>query len=69
LLEIATNGSGRMAHEIMGAIGVEELFDFYIEANEVAEGKPAPDMIVAACDRLDVNLGDAVYVGNEAVEA
>ena len=69
MLGIATNGSGRTAREIMGAVGVEEVFDFYIGADEVAEGKPAPDMIVAACERLGVSPGDAVYVGDEAVDA
>ena len=52
LLGIATNGSGRTAQEIMRAVGVEKLFDFYIGADEVAEGKPAPDMIIVACERL-----------------
>ena len=69
LLGIATNGSGRTAREIMRAVGVEKLFDFYIGADEVAEGKPAPDMIIAACKRLGVSPGDAVYVGDEAVDA
>jgi HAD superfamily hydrolase (TIGR01549 family) len=69
MLGIATNGSGRTAREIMGAVGVEELFDLYIGADEVAEGKPAPDMLVAACERLGVSPGDAVYVGDEAVDA
>ena len=69
LLGIATNGSGKTAREIMRAVGVEELFDTYIGADEVAEGKPAPDMIIAACMRLGVSIGDAVYVGDEAVDA
>ena len=69
MLGIATNGSGKTAREIMKVIGVEKLFDFYIGADEVAEGKPAPDMITAACERLGVSPGDAVYVGDEAVDA
>jgi len=69
LLGIATNGSGRTAREIMRAVGVEKLFDFYIGADEVVEGKPAPDMIIVACERLGVSPGDAVYVGDEAVDA
>jgi phosphoglycolate phosphatase len=68
MLGIATNGSGNTAREIMRAVGVEELFDFYIGADEVAEGKPAPDMITVACERLGVSPGDAVYVGDEAVD-
>lgn len=69
MLGIATNGSGRTAREIMRAVGVEELFDLYIGADEVAEGKPAPDMIITACERLGVSPVDAVYVGDETVDA
>ncbi len=69
MLGIATNGSGKTAREIMRSVGVEKLFDFYIGADEVAEGKPAPDMINAACERLGISPGDTVYVGDEAVDA
>jgi len=69
MLGVATNGSGKTAREIMRAVGVEMLFDFYIGADEVSEGKPAPDMIIAACEGLGVSPGDAVYVGDEAVDA
>ena len=69
MLGVATNGSGKTAREIMRAVGVETLFDFYIGADEVSEGKPAPDMIIAACEGLGVSPGDAVYVGDEAVDA
>jgi len=68
-LGVATNGSGRTAREIMRAIGVEALFDVYAGADEVAEGKPAPDMLLAACGRLGVPPGEAVYVGDEVVDA
>ena len=69
LLGIATNGSGRTAREIMESIGVGDLFDVYIGADEVSEGKPAPDMIVEACRRLRVDPSDSVYVGDELVDA
>jgi phosphoglycolate phosphatase len=69
MLGVATNGSGRTAREIMRAIGVEGLFDVFIGADEVPEGKPAPDMILEACERLGVQPGDAVYVGDEVVDA
>ena len=69
LLGIATNGSGKMAREIMALNGVEELFDVYTGADEVAEGKPEPDMILEACRRAGVEPGDSVYVGDELVDA
>jgi phosphoglycolate phosphatase len=68
-LGVATNGSGGTAREIMRSIGVETLFDVFIGADEVPEGKPAPDMILAACERLGVPPEEAVYVGDEVVDA
>jgi HAD superfamily hydrolase (TIGR01509 family) len=53
----------------MKAINVEALFDVYVGADEVAEGKPMPDMILEACRRLGVDPGDVVYVGDELVDA
>jgi phosphoglycolate phosphatase len=69
MLGVATNGSGRTARDIMRSIGVEPLFDVFIGADEVPEGKPAPDMILAACERLGVPPEEAVYVGDEVVDA
>ena len=69
MLGIATNGSGKTAKEIMGFNNVDGLFDVYIGADEVAEGKPEPDMIIEACKRLGVKPGDSVYVGDELVDA
>jgi HAD superfamily hydrolase (TIGR01549 family) len=64
-LGIATNGSGTTAFELMKTIGVEKLFDVFIGADEVPEGKPAPDMILIACEKVGVNPNDAIYVGDE----
>jgi len=69
MLGIATNGSGKTAKEIMGFNKVDGLFDVYIGADEVAEGKPEPDMIVEACRRLGVEPSESVYVGDELVDA
>jgi len=69
LLGIATNGSGKTAREIMASIGVEDMFDVFIGADEVAEGKPEPDMIIESCNRLGVDPADSVYVGDEFVDA
>jgi len=69
MMGVATNGSGRTAREIMRSIGVEALFDVFVGADEVPEGKPAPDMLLAACERMGVRAVDAVYVGDEVADA
>ena len=69
MLGIATNGSGATARDIMALNDVEELFDVFTGADEVAEGKPEPDMILEACNRVGVDPGDSVYVGDELVDA
>ena len=69
MLGIATNGSGKTAKEIMEFNKVDALFDVYIGADEVAEGKPEPDMIIEACRRLDVSPCESIYVGDELVDA
>lgn len=68
-LGIATNGSGKTAREIMVQNGVEALFDVFTGADEVAEGKPEPDMILEGCRRAGFDPCDAVYVGDEIVDA
>lgn len=69
LLGIATNGSGKTAREIMVSIGVNSFFDVYVGADDVSEGKPEPDMLFEACNRLGVVPSEAVYVGDELVDA
>ena len=68
-LGIATNGSGKTAREIMTYNRVEGLFDVYIGADEVAEGKPEPDLIIEACRRVGLKPSMSVYVGDELVDA
>jgi HAD superfamily hydrolase (TIGR01509 family) len=48
---------------------VDALFDVYVGADEVAEGKPMPDMIIEACQRLGIEPNTVVYVGDELVDA
>jgi phosphoglycolate phosphatase len=69
MLGIATNGSGKTTKEIMGSIGADCFFDVYIGADEVSEGKPEPDMILKACERLRIDPSNSVFVGDELVDA
>jgi len=63
-LGIATNGSGVAARGIMASLGLEGLFDVIVGADDVDRGKPALDMILLACERVGVEPGVSVYVGD-----
>lgn len=70
-LGIATNGEGASTAAMARTLGIDGLLDVVVGAEDVAEAKPAPDMILLACERVGVDPGDAVYVGDltEDVEA
>jgi len=63
-LGIATNGSGAAARGIMTSLELEGLFDDIVGADDVDRGKPAPNMILLACERAGVEPGVSVYVGD-----
>jgi len=58
-LGIATNGSGTAAKGIMASLGFADLFDVVVGADMVENGKPAPEMILLACERLGVEPGES----------
>ncbi len=70
-LGIATNGEGASTAAMARTLGIDGLLDVVVGAEDVAEAKPAPDMILLACERVGVDPSDAVYVGDltEDVEA
>jgi len=63
-LGIATNGSGAAARGIMASLGFEDLFDVIVGADMVEKGKPAPDIILLACESIGAEPSETVYVGD-----
>ena len=53
LLAVATNGSGSFPRQILRARGAEALFRVILGADDVPRPKPAPDMLLEICRRLD----------------
>lgn len=51
---IASSGPHLNSQAIIDALGLPETFDAVVSAEEVAHGKPAPDVFLAAADRLGV---------------
>lgn len=51
---VATSSRRSFAVDSLTAVGVIERFDFIITAEEVARGKPFPDIYLAAAERMQV---------------
>ncbi len=53
-MAIATGGTRIMVEKTLQAVGLSDLFDEVVTANEVKCGKPAPDVYLEAAARLGV---------------
>ncbi|MGJ8656856.1 MAG: HAD family hydrolase [Akkermansiaceae bacterium] len=54
-MAIATGGTRVVAEKTLQAVGISDLFDEVVTANDVACGKPAPDIFLEAASRLEVD--------------
>jgi|TARA_B110000908_G_scaffold35737_1_gene42844 beta-phosphoglucomutase family hydrolase len=54
-MAIATGGSRVVAEKTLQAVGISDLFDEVVTANDVKCGKPAPDIFIEAANRLEVD--------------
>jgi HAD superfamily hydrolase (TIGR01549 family) len=52
---IATGGSRYVVEKTLQAMGLSDLFDEVVTANDVKNGKPAPDCYLEAASRLGVH--------------
>jgi phosphoglycolate phosphatase len=69
MLGIATNGSNRITSELLGILGIQELFSVVIGSEDVLNPKPAPDLLLAACGKVKISPLCTVYVGDQIVDA
>ena len=68
-LGVATNGEGSIARGVLEALDVLKLFDVVVGADMVKEGKPAPDMVLKACELAEALPEKTVYVGDQPTDA
>jgi phosphoglycolate phosphatase len=68
-LGMATNGEARITRQVLRELDVEALFEVVVGADMVVEGKPAPDMILEACEMLGVEPSRTIYVGDQPTDA
>lgn len=64
-LAIATNDRHDDTEATMRRIGVVELFNAIIGADEVENPKPSPDSILSACKRCGCLPSETIYVGDQ----
>ena len=59
-MAVASGGYRKYVERTLSAIGVKELFDVLVCAEDYARGKPHPDPFLEAARRLNVPPGDCV---------
>jgi phosphoglycolate phosphatase len=63
-LALATNAPMVSAMDMMESVGLKGVFDEIIGSNMVENVKPAPDMILLACERCRCRPDESVYFGD-----
>ena len=64
-LGIATNGVTSITEELMDDLGLLDFFSVIVGADLVENSKPAPDMIIYACNAIGHQAADCMYVGDQ----
>lgn len=63
---VITNTPSHLAHNILENIGIHP--DILIGASDVPNPKPAPDMVLKACESLGVNPSEVLVVGDSVYD-
>ena len=67
-LGCVTNSHRMIVQDIMVHLALGEFFDAVMTADDVAKPKPAPDMLVQICRRLNVTPQEAIFVGDTVTD-
>ncbi len=67
-LGVCSNKPVTFTRELLGWLGVAGCFDAVLGPEDVARPKPAPDMLLAALQQLEVSPAEALYVGDMTVD-
>jgi len=68
LLALATCDVRNQTEEILRILGVADIFDIILSAEEVSYPKPHPQMVLNICERLNIPAGDTILVGDTEVD-
>lgn len=67
-LGVFTGAGRRAATALLAGAGLDGYFPVVVCGEDAAHPKPAPDGLLLACRRLDVQVGQAAYVGDRPVD-
>jgi AHBA synthesis associated protein len=67
-LAVATGKSGPRARSLLDGLGVLALFDHVLGSDEVANAKPAPDIVVRAMELLGVGPDETMMIGDAVTD-
>ena len=66
---VVTNKSRRFAEPILQQLGLHDHADCLIYGDSAKHRKPAPDLLLAATEALQVAAGDCLYIGDSRRDA
>lgn len=67
-LAVATGKAHDRAEHVLAAVGLLDRLDAVVGSDEVARGKPAPDIVLLALDRIGVAPAQAIMVGDSPLD-
>ena len=59
-ISVASGGDAPTVHRTLRTIGVADFFPIVVTAEEVAQGKPAPDLFLLAASRMGIAPADCL---------
>ncbi len=65
---VITNTPVNCTKKILEHFGILDHFDAIVTSTDVKEGKPDPEIIFKACEKLHVEPGEAVVIGDHKVD-
>jgi phosphoglycolate phosphatase len=68
MLGVATNGVTEITEELLTELDINELFSIVVGADLVDKSKPAPDMILYACENSGQEASECMYVGDQPTD-
>jgi len=70
-MAVASGGWKSVIHQSLAAVGLNAMFDVFVGADDVAHGKPAPDIFLKAAERLNLKPEECLVYedGNLGIEA
>ncbi|MEB3103560.1 HAD family hydrolase [Ferviditalea candida] len=65
---ILTSDAYQRTESLMKMLGIKEMLQFIITPEQVANGKPNPEMVIKACGLLDISPFEFMVVGDSIVD-